>query len=287
MAEEMKESEPPRSGARILDARVEAEKLRTIYKNDPRQSSFRLLITGESGDGKTHLLRTARRPVHVDSFDPGGTKPLRDLVERGHVVADTIYESENREEPTMFREWCRTFESRVRGKYFEAFGTYCLDSSTMWADAIMNHILGKAGKDLAGQAPRWAKDYVPHKMEIRNWMKRILDLPCDVIVTGHLKAEYETKVISGGEEVQSKVGMRYLTTGDGAIVIPLLFDEIWVANATAKGQSVEYKVITAKTGLYQAKTRIGRGVFSTYEVPDIKELLKKAGWAFQDKEKLF
>ena len=107
----------------ILDARIEAERLRTRYASDPRQHSFRVLITGESGTGKTHLLRTARRPVHVDSFDPGGTLVLRDLIERGHVVADTIYETEDRTNPTMFREWARTFTQRVNGKYFESFGT--------------------------------------------------------------------------------------------------------------------------------------------------------------------
>lgn len=267
----------------LLDARIEAERLRTRYTNDPRQHSFRVLVTGESGSGKTHLLRTARRPVHIDSFDPGGTLVLRDLIERGHVVADTIYESEDRTEPMMFREWARTFEQRVRSKYFESFGTYCLDSSTMWADAIMNWVLLEAKR--SGQAPKFTHDYVPQKIQIQNWLKRVLALPCDVIVTGHLEGDYESRIIEG-EEVRVLTKYKYMTTGKGSIIVPLLFDEQWTTVATEKGSGTQYQLLTSKHGLYQAKTRIGRGVFGTFEVADIKALLKKAGWPTEDKAKL-
>ena len=274
---------------RILDARIEADKLRTKYISDPRLNSFRVLVTGESKTGKTHLLRTARRPVHIDSFDPGGTLVLRDLIAKGDIVADTVYENEDRTEPTMFREWCRTFEQRMRGKYFESIGTYSLDSSTMWADAIMNWVLSSA--NIAGKSPRWAHDYVPQKVEIQTWMRRILTLPCDVVVTGHLDGIYEAVMLHRGskdeETVQVLTGYRYMTTGKGAVIIPLLFDEQWTTFAEEKGQNTEYSLLTARWKLYRAGTRIGRGVFNTHEKPDIKELLKKAGWPTNDKAKLY
>lgn len=267
----------------ILDARIEIERLRSRYASDPRQKSFRVLITGESKTGKTHLLRTARKPVHTDSFDPGGTLVLRDLITKGVIVADTIYEDEDRTSPNMFREWARNFEQRIKTKYFEHFGTYCLDSSTLWADAIMNHVMNKDKR--AGEAPNFYKDYNPQKVEIQNWMKRILTLPCDVIVTGHLEGEYDDKIVNG-ELVRDLQRYKYMTTGKGAIVIPLLFDEQWTTFAETSGRAVEYKILTAPWRLYRAGTRIGRGVFETFEKPDIKHLLKKAGWPTEDKEKL-
>ena len=284
---ETKLSEPAQK--QFLDARIEAEKLRTKYTSDPRLQSFRVLVTGEGKTGKTHLLRSARRPVHIDSFDPGGTLVLRDLIAKGDIIADTVYELEDREKPTAFREWCRTFEQRVRSKYFESIGTYSLDSSTMWADAIMNWVLDAA--KIAGKAPRWAHDYIPQKVEIQNWMRRILSLPCDIVVTGHLDGIYEATVLNRGskdeETVQVLTGYKYMTTGKGAVIIPLMFDEHWTTFAEEKGLGTEYKLLTAKWKLYRAGTRIGRGVFSTFEVPDIKALLKKAGWPTNDKAKLY
>lgn len=267
----------------ILDARIEAEKLRTKYTNDPRQQSFRVLLTGEGGTGKTHLLRTARRPVHVDSFDPGGTLVLRDLIAKGDIVADIDYESEDRTNPTMFREWCRTFEHRVRTKYFESFATYALDSSTFWADAIISWIQSKDKR--AGEAPNFYKDYNPQKVQIQNWMHRILALPCDVIVTGHLEGEYDDKVV--GEDVRRDLQRyRYMTTGKGAIIIPLMFDEQWTTVVKQSPAGVEYQVLTSHWGYYRGRTRIGRGVFKQFEQPDIKALLKKVGWPTADKARL-
>jgi len=277
-------TEPEPIPKSILDARIEAQKLRTLYNDDPRQQSFRALITGETGSGKTYLLRTARKPVHIDSFDPGGTLGLQDEIVKGNIVVDTRYEREDREHPTMFREWVKNFEHRVRSKYFESFGTYCLDSSTLWAESIMNHVLLQDNRP--GTAPKFTRDYVPQKVQIQNCMRRILDLPCDVIVTGHLQGVFESKVVEG-EEVRVLTGMRYMTTGQGMILIPLMFDELWVSISKERGSGTEYKLVTSKYQLYQAKTRIGAGKFSTLENPDIKELLKKCGRNIEDKPKLF
>lgn len=268
----------------ILDARLEAERLRTRYVTDVHQHSFRLLVTGETGTGKTHLLRTARLPAHVDSFDRGGTLVLNDMIAKGDVLADTMYEDEDRTDPSMFREWCRNFESRVRSKYFESIGTYMLDSSTLWADAIMSDGMRKRGA--AGGAPDFYKDYNPQKVTIQNWMHRILALPCDVIVTGHLEAEYDDKVV--GEEVRRDLQRyRYMTTGRGAIIIPLMFDEQWTTIVRATSGGNTYNVLTSHWGYYRGRTRIGRGKFDQFERADIKYLLRKAGWPTDDKPRLF
>lgn len=285
---------PTKDDARLLNARVAAEKLKTLYAENVRNKVFHVLLTGETGTGKTHLLRTARRPVHIDSFDPGGTIPLQDLIEQGHIIVDNQYEQEDRTRPTMYAKWQSTFDQRLMSGYFNVFSTYCLDSSTLWSEAVMNYVILKAStstnthinKISPGDAPRFNHDFSPQKNLIQNAMRKILTLPCDVIVTGHLSAEYETRIV-GGEEVQIKTGMRYMTTGQGRIIIPLMFSELWVMFAEAKGTGTEYKVLTAKHGLYQAKTRIGSGKFATFETPDIKALLKKAGWPTEDKPALF
>jgi hypothetical protein len=256
----------------------ERERLRKEYETNPRSNSFKALVTGESGTGKTHLLRTARTPVHIDSFDPGGTKVLRDLIDRGDIIADTEYEQEDPLSPTKFIRWTVQFETRLKHGYFDDIATYCLDSSTLWNEAIMNQQLKSTNR--AGQAPKWQVDYTPQKVAINNYMTKILSLPCDVIVTGHLSPEYETRMIAG-EEVKSLTGYRYMTTGQARELIPLKFDEIYVTLVEpGRGMDAKpsYKLLTGIKGLYLAKTRIGRGKFDLLEESNIKSLLAKANW---------
>jgi hypothetical protein len=259
-----------------MELKNELEQLRQAYKDDPSQETFNSLILGESGTGKTFLARTCRLPIHIDSFDPGGTKCLQDLIARGDVIPDTLYEHEDPLKPTMFVEWKRRFEDRVRSSYFNNFGTYFLDSATTWSSAIMNKQLDKNSR--AGTAPKFTKDYTPQKAEIRNWLTKILQLPCDVIVTGHLKLIEDP--------IRGHI-FRFLTTGDGTVVIPLLFDEIYVTTAKEVGGKVEYSLITNHTEHYFARSRLaGSFGLDLYMDPNIKAILKKTGHNYQDKPRL-
>jgi len=254
--------------------KAEARKIAEAYKNDPKQKTFNALILGELGTGKTFIARTARKPVHIDSFDSGGTKCLRDSIAKGEIIVDTRYESEDRLNPSMFQIWKTEFDRRRKMGYFERLGTYMIDSSTSWAEAIMNRILQKAG--IAGEPPRFTKDYAPQKIEIFNMLSWCLDLPCDFILTGHLEPY---------EDMESKVvRYRFMTTGKGAIIIPTKFDEIYVLAPKETSQGVTYRLLTKNTGTYTARSRLAKGgLLETYEEPNIKKILQKAEMDATDK----
>lgn len=257
-----------------LDIKTELDKLRTMYEDDSSQESFNLLLLGETGTGKTITASTGRGPVVIDSFDPGGTKGLEKEIKAGKVFVDARWEREDPKNPTVFAAWEKEFDRRLKEGFFNGIGTYVLDSATTWADAIMNSILKKSG--IAGEAPRFTKDYGPQKIIIRNKLQKMFSLPCDFILTGHLEAQKD--------EVTGKVKLRFLTTGKGVVTIPLLFDEIYVTTTKESSSGVKYQLLTARTGTYLAATRIGRGKFETYEEPNLTALLKKAGKPFADKE---
>lgn len=249
------------------------KEIRGFYDSDERQNSFNLLLCGDSGTGKTFLASTARKPVHIDSFDSGGCKHLRPWIERGEILVDTRFENDDPFNPKAFKLWIQEMEKKEKADYFSSIGTFVLDSATSWADAIMNSVLKQAG--IPGQAPRFTHDYHPQKVLITNWIKRMLKYPCDFILTGHLD--------SSKDEVSGKVSYRFMTTGKGEVTIPLLFDEIWVTDTKETSKGVEYRILTKRSGPYVARTRIGREVFETYESPDIKKMLKKAGLNVEDK----
>lgn len=261
----------------LLDAKLENERLRKLYLEDDNRDKYNLLLLGDKGTGKTYMARTARKPVYIDSFDPEGTLCLREFKRTGDILAETKYEKEDPLKPSAYQQWARDFEDKCAINYFKDFGTYVLDSTTSWSESIMNFILSKDGR--AGQPPSFTKDYNPQKVMIANALRRILNLPCDVIVTGHLEPMKD--------EVIGNVEYRFMTTGRGAVNIPLQFTEVWVADTHQTAKGVEYRIITQRNGKYVASSRISAGKLEVYEPSDIKSILKKCGMDVKDKPSLF
>lgn len=257
-----------------LDVKKEFDSIREQYAGDPSSETFNALICGEKGTGKTTLLTTCRKPVLVDSFDPGGLRGLKPWIDKGEIIPDTRWEHEDPMKPSVYENWAKAVNERFSKGLFQHLGTYCLDSSTTWAQAIMNHILQKAGRP--GTEPLFTKDYGPQKVKIQNHIQQLLNLPCDFILTGHLEA---TK-----DEVSGRIDYRYMTTGKGSVVIPLLFDELYVMTTQETPSGLVYKLLTRTTGRYVACSRLASiGSFETYEEPNIKRLLMKAGLPHQDR----
>lgn len=269
----------------------ELAKLRESYQSDRKQQKINILLEGESGSGKTYILRTARLPIHVDSFDPGGTKSLRSgaiSIESGDIIVDTKYELENPKDPSSFHKWTVDFDRRLKSGYFDQFGTYVLDSSTMFSEAIMNYVLKQAGR--AGQTPQRNHDYVPQKTHLTNNLKQVLNLPCDVILTGHLKAvDDPIEVTSMDGQTQPKTIMRFLAVGQAMTTIPLLFDEIWITNVIRGPEGLKYRLLLESTGTYLARSRLlgnFTGKKEQYYEADIKKTLRLCGMTVEDKPKL-
>lgn len=260
----------------FLEIKKKVEELQRMYRENPKSKNFTALLLGESGSGKSYLLRTARKPIHIDVFDPGGTVNLVDLIDKGEIVADLRWINEDPRKPSVFNDWKKVTEERFKSGYFNAFGTAVIDSSTTWTDSIMNHVLKIAGR--AGQAPQWAHDYVPQKVEIQNWIKRFMSEPinCDFFLTGHLEGIKD--------EVTGRMSYRYMVTGKAQVTIPLLFDEIYVLDPKGGKDGVEYRVLTKSTGTHLARSRMAKnGLLDQYEKPDIKHILRKCGWSTEDK----
>ena len=113
---------------------------------------------------------------------------------------------------------------------------------------------------------------------MKDILKIFTMLPCDCILTGHMG--YDKDEMTGALHSSLLLGPK------AAVKMPILFDEMYVTIAKAKARDVDYSLLTANTGFYKASTRIGGGIFDTYETPDIKYLLKKAGMSTEDVMKM-
>ena len=256
-----------------LDIKAEAAKLREMYNNDPTTQSFNAVVYGGLGTGKTSLLRTARKPVLVHSFDPGGTKVLRDEIEAGSILVDSRFEREDPRQPKAFKLFDDEYHRLRRDGFFEHVGTYVIDSVTTWAQCAMNAVLQKAGR--AGGVPQ-QNDWMPQMMMMENAMRDFVALPCDCILLGH---DDVTKDESSGQMFSG-----LMITGKLSRRVPLLFDEIYCALTKETSKGIEYQLLTRATGMYQARSRLGKGgELDLYEKPDIKGILKKVGFSTDDK----
>jgi hypothetical protein len=269
------------------DYKNELSKVKEYYTGDALQRRFSALVCGETNAGKTYLLRTARRPIHVDSFDPGGTKCLRDLIASGDVIADTQWEADDPFNPDKFAKWMKATELRFQIGYYDNFGTYCLDSATTWGDAVMNYGLAASGH--AGESPRMRQDYNPQKVHMVNYVRKLMSLKCDFILTGHLRTDEELLSVDASTGIQRKdVKYRFYTTGQAVVTIPLLFDEIYVIRGAGEGRDgPKREMLIDSLGKYIARSRLkANGKLEAIEPPDIRALLKKVGLDWQDKPKL-
>lgn len=259
-----------------LDARLENERLKKLYE-EQNVEKLNIILMGDGGTGKTYIARTARLPVFIDCFERGGATCLRDEIKRGDILVRR-WDNEDPLKPTAFDDWKREFTAKVESNYFAQFGTYMLDSSTVWAESIMNSVLKAASR--AGDQPKWNEDYPKQKALSVVWLKRILNLPCDVIVTGHVEPLKD--------ELIGSIEYRYIATGKSSTTIPLEFDEKWVSITKETAAGVVYQILTRRTGKYMASSRLAAlGKLETYEEPNIKAILKKCGYDTKDKPPLF
>lgn len=273
------------------DKMKELKRVTDYYNGDKMQKRFSAIITGETNAGKTYILRTARFPIHIDSFDPGGTKCLSDLIlsknnPDGQIVADTQWETEDPFNPKAFAEWMKVTQVRMDSGYFDMFGTYCIDSLSTLSDAVMNYQLGSVGRE--GETPMRNRDYMPQKVLIQNYVRKLMNLPCDFILTGHLR-EHED-IIS----IDNKTGIVRKTTryrlnvvGQAVVALPLMFDELYVIIGKEGSSGPNREMLVDSLGTYIARSRLKRnGKLASKEPPDIKGLLKKIGLSWTDKPRL-
>lgn len=247
--------------------------IREMYSAQPYNDKLRAILYGRVGSGKTTTVGTAPYPILLHSFDPGGEKVLKPLIDSGKVVVQTFYDEDPRK-PTQFESWRNAVAKAENNDWFgRVFKTYCVDSITMLSEAALNLAVIKH--------PPKTKDGLPdqgtykHQIAIvRDNLKYLTSLPCHVILTGHITSEKD--------ELTGRVHQYLLISPSLRSRTPMVYDELWVMDLVRSSTSSKRWIVTDAGGELEARTRIGAGgKLADREEPDITAILKKCGMDWQ------
>lgn len=254
----------------MLDVKAEVARLKDIYKSQQSNERFNFLIAGKPGTRKTWSIgATASAPVHIFSFDPGGTKHLRQQIEEGRLVV-SMYE--DLRDPSSWSAFSTDFDRMESSGYFNQFSSVALDSGTLAVEALSAHIAkvnGRANGILAIQ------DYQTLWNMIANLVSRFAKLPCDFYFTAHHANEKD--------ELTGRLESVLNVPGQAKRRLSSLFDEVYVTEAKETPKGIDYTFLTQNNGIFDARSRMGGNVFSLREPQDFKALRVKAGREVPDK----
>ena len=257
-------------GHRVSAVAMVESIMRSYAATESTTKSFNAWVYGPPASGKTSLLRTCRKPVLLDMFDPFGhkTQLLADDIAKGNILV-RYYGHDRWHSPEAFSRWTAEYEMAKQQHLFDHVATYCLDSLTSFQRYMSYHIARKNGKGKSDGTLSLA-DYKIQLYQMMDYITDIMALPCDVLVMAHIQIEMDTFANETHTYVSLPPSQR--------VEVPTAFMEKWITRVVNGKHWLQVK----PDGKYMAETRIGANVFQTMEEPDVKKLLAKAGYRTDD-----
>jgi hypothetical protein len=222
----------------------EIEKTRLVDMERREKAKLRAFIYGYPGTGKTYSLRTwpwsndSKMNMHIDSFDPSGTKCMLEYVEKGKCVVDSSFEGDDYENPFAFAEWSRAFSRRCKMGYFDEIDIYALDSGSEFFESIANHVIAdgmekeKYPRNFWGFADDHGREMMRYQKIVVNVIRKILKLNVNFIMTGHTQhkeSRFDAKAGKHVGMIQKQTEYQtFEALGQLSVKISRLFDEIWI-----------------------------------------------------------
>ena len=266
--------------------------LREDYKNDASQEHMSLLLLGSVGSGKTTAIGTMPGPILVFSFDPSGTRslkemypdriidpksatPLAEQIASGRDI-DLITKFEGLTEETAtekVKDWEKTFVALHTSGEIYNYRTVAIDSYSTLCMLYEWH-QGLKDKTKNGNLPT-LNDYGHINRFINKVITRGCSEPYHFIVTGHLGKQFDEA--TGKTIYQLKA---YPSVRD---TLPILFDFCFIQQATEKSDGIKY-TITTHNPAFAAKKRSNN--LSNVEPSDLTKIMKKIGGLKTEPKKL-
>lgn len=234
--------------------------------------NLKVLAYGPSGTGKTVFAASFPLPLLLLDFDGkassaasyySGQKRLEEIEVEKYLpipgdAADRPFVRYN----TKLVE----LEKLAAGGKFP-YQTVVIDSLTLYTDQMLKEIV-EQNPGIKRQASPTVKltamqDYMILNSHFKNMLIRILQLPCNVVVTAHIQVNKD--------EITGEITREPLLPGKLPSILPMLFEEVYRTYA-ADGK---YLAQTQSNAQYQARSQIkGLPAVLSLSYDELKKYLK-------------
>jgi len=199
---------------------------------------IKILVVGDFGSGKSSFFSTFPTPGFVFDFDQHA---------EGYEGKNFDY-AQYQFNPLGWTEFERDFievEKAVKeGKY----KTVVCDSTTSLTDLAMERALQLDPKRV-NNGPAWNVHYQIVKNLVAPKLRKFLTLPCNVLVSAHLK-------VTTDADTGAIVKIDPLLTGDLSEKIPGYFKEVYYSKATTVQGVTKFSLQTVTKGFFKARSVI-------------------------------
>lgn len=216
-------------------------------KQAQETTAHRILVLGDTGSGKTTQFLTLPGKKFAYLFDSNSLLSLRGYdVDYEEFLADNLNlnvtslskdkggDKVTQFKSDMFVQWQKDFTERMNDGFFEPYDAIGFDSATTFLDLIMDRTLSINGR--AGQWPQ-QDDYGPQMVTFTNVCRTLISLGKTIYMPGHLELRQDS--------LSNKIYRQPMMTGRLKTKIPLLFSDIFVAEAENDGKgNIIHKIQT-------------------------------------------
>lgn len=207
-------------------------------KSDAHDTPHRFLILGDTGGGKTTQFLTLPGKKFMYLFDSNALLSLKGydvdyeefLPDKLNLSVKSLSKDKGGDKTTnnanlMYQAWEKDFSDKLEEGFFDDYDAIGIDSATTLLDLIMDRIL-----TINGRAGTWPQqdDYGPQMVAFNNVCRALTSLGKTLYMTGHL--EYRQ------EELSKRIFRQPMMTGRLRTKIPLLFSDIYIAEAQNDGK---------------------------------------------------
>lgn len=221
-------------------------------KTDAPRGSYRILLAGSTGSGKTTQMWSLPGRKFAYLFDPNALRSLEgcdidyELFLPDTTELDSTLKGFNKgakddrppssREPTCYMRWGTDLNERFENGFFDTYDWICIDGLTFLSKSIMDRLLYINNRFGAVEA---LSDYRQAGSKLTDLFRTLTSIGKNIYCTAH--------ITSFQDEKTKKIEEQLFIPGSAKITIPLMFTDLFLA----VGPSGEGK----KDNRYRVQTR--------------------------------